>query len=205
MSVPTCPTELPADLVALVSKFGMAWSQSPLRPAPSAHVCAGWNELLEHWVADDDLPLLIRKHNGDRGAQRRHATGRAFVPTDNSAARWVFTLACAGVVPSVDQIRAWFAADEIPVVMIQKASEKAQARYHCNLRKQYDVNQQGWKLGHIRPVGLNTRTPVPELPLQRLQEQHRALLAPANMFVIPLVWSGLAEVQAVIEAVAGQR
>jgi len=204
MPLPTCPAELPSDLVALVQEFGKTWSASPLRPAPTPSVCAGWDTLLSQWV-DEDLPLLVRKHNGDRGSERRHETGRIYIPTDNSAAHWAFTLACSGVVPSIKQIREWFAADQIPVVMIQKKVEKAQARYHRSLTKEYDVNRQGWKLGHIRPVGLNTRTPVETLPLARIQEQHTALIAPSNMFVVPLAWSGLAEVEAVIQCVAARR
>lgn len=97
------------------------------------------------------------------------------------------------------------ASDAVPVAMIQKVSEKAQAQYHCCLPTAFDVNKQGWKLGHIEAVGLKSRAPIQTLPLDRLYQQHRDLLSPANMFVIPLAWSGLAEVDAIIQAMASQQ
>lgn len=202
MPLPDCPPELPTELSALIEEFGARWAQSSIRPAPTRSVSDGWNELLTQWVATPDLPLLVRKHNGDRGHERTHSSGRVVIPTDNSAAHWAFIIACSGQVPSISEIRSLFKADAIPVVMIQKAVEKQGAKYHCTLRKDFDVNRRGWKLGHIKPVGLNTRIPIIDIPLERLKEQHIALLAPGNMFVIPLAWSGLAEVSTVIQSIA---
>lgn len=202
MSLPFCPDPLPGDLGALIQAFGELWATSSLRPTPEKRVVQGWQKLLETWAVSADLPLLVRKHRGDRGHERIHASGRTVIPTDNSAAHWAFTLACEGRVPSIEDIRAWLAQDAIPMVMIQKSIEKQGAKFHCTLRKEHDVNRRGWKLGHIRPVGLNTRTLITEVPLQRLQEQYIALLSPMNMFVIPLAWSGLAEIQSVVQAIA---
>ena len=202
MPLPDCPRDLPADLSALIEEFGVKWAKSSVRPAPTRAVSDRWQELLAQWVETPDLPLLIRKHNGDRGHERRHTTGRTVIPTDNSAAHWAFTVACSGQVPSISDVRSLLNADGIPVVMIQKAIEKQGARYHCTLRKEFDVSQRGWKLGHIKPVGLNTRTSIADVPLERLKEQHVALLAPGNMFVIPSAWSGLAEVNSVIQSIA---
>jgi hypothetical protein len=202
MSLPDCPTELPEDLSALIHEFGSLWASSAIRPTPEKSVLEGWQKLLFEWVETPDLPLFVRKHRGDRGHELAHETGRVIVPTDNSAPHWAFTLACAGKVPSLSEIRTFLAKDSIPVAMIQKSIEKQAARYRCTLSKDYDVNKRGWKLGHIKPVGLNTRKSVTELPIELLKEQHIALLAPRNMFVIPLAWSGLAEVENVIQSIA---
>jgi hypothetical protein len=94
------------------------------------------------------------------------------------------------------------ASDSIPVVMIQKGVEKPLARYHCFLRKEFNVNEFGWKLAHVKPVGLNNRASLATLPIERLQDHFRAFMSPTNMFVVPSAWSGLAEVESVINAVA---
>jgi hypothetical protein len=201
MTLARAPTELPAELVEFVSQFGAAWASSVHRPIPAMNVIWQWNSLLQQWAHESQLPLLIRKHRGDRGCEVLHGSGRLTIPTDNSAAHWAFTLACEGKVPTLAEISALFAADKIPVVMVQKAAEKVSAKYHCTLKPEFDVNRKGWKLAHIRPVGVNTRVALRDIPLERLQEQFRALLAPSNMFVVPSVWSGLAEVAAVVEAV----
>jgi len=85
--------------------------------------------------------------------------------------------------------------------MIQKTVEKPIAKYHCILAKKYNVNQYGWKLAHIEGVGLKTRTPISNVPLERLVAQFHSLMAPANMFVVPLEWAGIAELGPVICAI----
>lgn len=205
MALPQAPSELPAELVKLVAMFGAAWAGSTHRPIPAPKIRRQWDELLCAWAETGDLPLLIRKHRGDRGSELLHASGRLIVPTDNSAAHWAFTLACAEKVPTLAEVRAMLASDAIPVVMIQKAAEKAAAKYHCTLSSEFDVNRKGWKLAHVKPVGLNTRTSLQEMPMARLKEQFCALLSPSNMFVVPSAWAGLAEVAAVIEAVVAHR
>jgi len=65
----------------------------------------------------------------------------------------------------------------------------------------HDVAEKGWKLAQIEPVGLHTRTPLASVPLETLKSKFINLVSPANMFVIPRDWGGLAESQAVIDAV----
>lgn len=200
-----CPEALPADLTSLIDSFGQAWALSPSRPQPSARVVAHWSELLVAWVAADDLPLFVRKHSNNRGSVVFHKSGRSLVPCDNSPAHWAYVMASKGECPSLQDIRALLAKDEIPVAMIQKTVEKPTAKYHCTLPKKFNVNEYGWKLAHIQGVGLNNRTHISELPLDRLLLQFRSLMAPANMFVVPLAWAGIAEIEAVIHAVASSQ
>lgn len=197
-----CPEVLPPDLTALVDSFGQAWAKSPSRPFPPASAVAHWSELLAAWVAADDLPLFVRKHSNNRGSILAHSTGRALVPCDNSPAHWAYVMASNGECPSLQDIRALLAKDAIPVAMIQKAIEKPSAQYHCTLARRFNVNEFGWKLAHIQGVGLNNRTHISALPLERLTTQFLSLMSPANMFVVPLAWAGIAEIEAVIQAVA---
>lgn len=196
-----CPDQLPQDIVALVEQFGRAWADSPLRPRPSPAVMAQWSALLEAWVEDDGLPLFVRKHSGNRGSVVQHTTGRALVPCDNSPAQWAFVMAAAGECPTLPDIRSMLAEDAIPVAMILKAAEKASAKQRCTLSRQFSVNHYGWKLAHIQQIGLSERTAISALPMERLAAHFRALMSPSNMFVVPLAWAGMAEVNTVIQAI----
>jgi hypothetical protein len=200
-----CPDTLPPDLTALIDCFGQAWANSLSRPRPSAYAVAHWAGLLAAWVAADDLPLFVRKHSSNRGSVVSHSSGRPLVPCDNSPAHWAYVMASNGECPSLDDIRARLAKDEIPVAMIQKVVEKPSAKYHCTLPRKFNVNEYGWKLAHIQGVGLNNRTHISELPLERLTAQFLSLMAPGNMFVVPLAWAGIAEIDTVIQAVASTR
>lgn len=114
-------------------------------------------------------------------------------------------MASNGECPSLQDIRALLSEDAIPVAMIQKAIEKPAAKYHCTLTRQFNVNEYGWKLAHIQAVGLNNRTHISALPLERLVAQFLSLMAPANMFVVPLAWAGIAEIESVVLAVASSQ
>lgn len=197
-----CPVELPPELAAFVEGFGKAWAASALRPRPTDAALTHWSKLVEAWANAPDLPLFVRKHANNRGSVIAHPSGRVLVPTDNSPAHWAYVLASSGECPSLDDVRSMLASDCIPIVMIQKGVEKPLARYHCFLRKDFNVNEFGWKLAHVKPVGLNNRASLTDLPIARLQDHFRIFMSPANMFVVPSAWSGLAEVASVINAVA---
>lgn len=196
-----CPDRLPQDIVALIEQFGRAWADSLLRPRPSAVALAQWSALIEAWVEDDGLPLFVRKHSANRGSVILHSSGRALVPCDNSPAQWAFVMAAAGECPTLHDIKSMFAEDAIPVAMIQRAAERASAKQRCTLSRQFSVNHHGWKLAHIQQIGLNERTAISELPMERLVSHFRALMSPSNMFVVPLAWAGMAEVEPVIQAI----
>jgi len=204
-SLAHCPEVLPSDLTSLVESFGRAWAVSPSRPKHESHVIEHWSKLLAEWASDEDLPLFVRKHANNRGSVVRHDSGRSIVPCDNSPAHWAYVLASQGECPTLNDIRILLDKDSIPVAMIQKAVEKPTARYHCTLAKKFNVNEFGWKLAHIEGVGLNTRTSISTIPIERLAAQFRSLMAPANMFVVPLAWAGIAEIETVIQAVASSQ
>ena len=110
-----------------------------------------------------------------------------------------------GDCPSLSEVRILLADDAIPVAMIQKAKEKPAARYHCTRPKNFNVNEFGWKLAHIEGVGLKNRKPPSAFPIERLVSHFRLLMSPANMFLVPLAWAGIAEIEAVIHEVASSQ
>lgn len=205
MPLTPCPKTLPTELVEHIDRFASAWAISSLRPFPPKSAIAHWRSLLAEWIADSSLPLYVRKSSNNRGTEIEHSSGRKLVPTDNSPAHWAYTLACINECPSIEQVKEMISKDRIPVAITHKAVEKPSARYSCFLSKEYNVNKQGWKLAHISPVGLNTRISIAELPIERLFKQFNDLMSPANMFVVPIAWSGLGETDQVIKAIAAMR
>lgn len=199
MSNPACPDPLPAEVRAHVIAFAKAWANSPERPQVRPEVRNGLKALLDDWIADVTLPLLVRKSAAGRGVVIAHSSGRKIVPADNSPAQWSLGLALQGVVPTLGQIRQWLDQDQIPVAMILTRNAKELATYRCTGRGT-SLNDLNWKLGHIDPVGLG-RVDLATAELKELKEHMRLFLDPANMFLVPLKWAGLAEVEDVIEAI----
>jgi len=180
----TCPSLLPIEMSSLVQQFANAWARSPVRPCPHRDQLDRWDELVKAWANDALLPLFVRKHDRNRGCVINHSSGRELVPVDNSPASWAFMLACVNRCPSLDDVRRML-VDEIPVAMIFKSDEKIRAKYRGTLANQNNVNTAGWKLAHIRRVGLHTREPLAGIPLEALQAHFQDFLAPSNMFVVP--------------------
>ncbi len=201
-SLSRCPEQLPSDLSSLIMSFGNAWALHPSRPKVAPHIANNWSRLLEGWVLTEDMPLFVRKHSNNRGCVINHTSGRVLVPCDNSPAHWAYILATQGKCPCLNDIKTLLTNDSIPIAMIMKAIERPIAKYYCTLSQAFNVNEYGWKLAHIESVGLNTRTHISSIPIERLVAQFRFLMAPSNMFVVPLAWAGLAEIKAVIQAIA---
>lgn len=103
--------------------------------------------------------------------------------------------------PTLASIKAGFFDDTIPVSFAHNAKEKEQRKYHCTLGK-YSVNKAGWKLCHIKPVGLNSRTPLNNVGISELQRAFIDLLNPTNYFLLPIQWGGLGEAQEFIDGYA---
>jgi hypothetical protein len=204
-SLSHCPTVLPPELTSLLEIFGRTWGESALRPQPTTEVVAQWSNLLAEWIAADDIPIFVRKSSDNRGSVVVHESGRSIIPCDNSPAHWAYIKALREECPSLDEVRALLANDAIPVAMIQKAKEKPCARYHCTRPKNFNVNEFGWKLAHIEGVGLKNCTLLSSFPFERLASHFRLLMSPANMFVVPLAWAGIAEIEVVIHEIASSK
>ncbi len=192
-AIPRAPQNLPSPMPELLVKLAHQWTQQLLRPRPALEVIRYWDQLISEWTQDAAFPLFVRKNGKNRGSVLLHRSGRQLIPTDNSPAHWAFASALLGQMPSREQIRRAMSEDRIPVAMILKASEKTDAKYKCTLDKSFNLNQFGWKVCHVEPVGLGTRTSVVEIDERVLRDHFRKLMTPSNMFVIPLKYAGLGE------------
>lgn len=198
-----CPKCLPEELQALLSRFGSLWAKSGQRPRIAQHVRAYWSSLLDEWARNPNLPLFVRKSSEVRGRSVIHEeSSREIIYCDNSPAHWSYIMAYNAECPSLKDVESMIQSDNIPVVMIRKKANIPLAKYHCRLRKEFNVNKFGWKLAHIESVGLRTRIPVEQLPMDLIVKRFRSLLSPSNMFVVPLEWAGIAEAKSIASAVA---
>lgn len=194
-----CPNPLPGDLEAHVAAIADAWALCGDRPRVTSDVRKGWSRLLDDWVSDGEMPLLVRRSGAGRGQVIRHISGRRLVPADNSPAHWSLALALQSEVPTLDNIRSLFERDSIPVAMILSRKEREQATYRCT-RSAVSLNELGWKVAHIDDVALG-RGELETIPIASLRSHFLRFLTPSNMFVVPLEWAGLAELPRVIQSI----
>jgi hypothetical protein len=73
-----------------IKEIGTLWRNSPNNPQIDAEILKNWNNLIEEWIADKDMPLIIRKETSKRGQSFMHPSGREIIISDNTAAIWVY-------------------------------------------------------------------------------------------------------------------
>lgn len=173
--VPCAPAAAPESIRRGLGIAAAAWFEDPERPRLGTLILQRWNELLEAWCDAADMPLIIRKARDNRGHALRHESGRILVPSDNSPAHWALSLAYNDVCPSLDDVRAMWAEDKIPVAMVMKAIERPAAAYRCTRQTVEGPNAKGWKVAHIRDVGLGYNVRARAAPTARDTRPLRAV------------------------------
>lgn len=179
-----------------IRRMAEAWRNSSERPHATAEVLSQWDELLDAWIQNADLPLLLRVSKGSRGEVLHHVSGRQLVCTDNAPANWALSSALHGRTPVEDDIGRGLGTGQIPIAFALKAAERAAARYKGTQRTKMDppnLNSLGWTICHVIDVGLKERTAVTALPLERLVRHFRLFMHPRNMFVMPKRYAGIGE------------
>jgi len=190
----------PREISEMIRKVGRKWAASSARPRIPFDVRLHWDRLIDEW-AESDLPLVIRKGGGVRGAEICHPQRRKIIIADNSPAQWFFTQAFQGFLYTLGDIKGLLEQNKIPFAFAAKSSDKAQMKYTLTLKTAESLGKQGWKLCHIDPVGLNNRQPIDEIEISEIKQKFRLLLKPSNQFLVPLKWAGMGELSEVIEEV----
>lgn len=194
------PTRAPSSIADSLASAAKGWAADPVRPRIEPAVIRHWDALLDLWIAASDLPLFVRKAKDNRGHELLHSSGRVIVPTDNSPAHWSVVSAHLGLMPTLDDVRALLANDEIPVAMVISRLEKGAARYKCTRGSIPNPNTLGWKVAHIDDVGLGYTGGVLDVTLPVLAAHHKRFLAPSNIFLVPKDYAGVAETPEFIRA-----
>ena len=194
MPLPACAATQSPAMRAAIFELGRAWAADPARPFIEQGTLRRWDELLDAWLADRSLPLLVRKARGDRGARQRSSTGRLVVAVDNSPAQWAFAVAFDRLCPTPGEIDGMLRDGRIPVAMAFTREERVGAIYQGLRGACPSTNGAGWKLAHLEDVALGGRGGLSTYGDAALEAHFRRLMSPRNMFVVPLDWAGLAEV-----------
>jgi|WetSurMetagenome_2_1015567.scaffolds.fasta_scaffold162229_1 hypothetical protein len=202
-NIPICPAILPENLENLVKQLSKSWFESNIRPRLSIDVSNRWDAVISEWAKSEDMPLLIRKRKDNAGSELVHSTERIIIPVDNSPAQWVFAMAHNGMDVNLEIIQEILNKDALPMSFAPANMEIEKAKYKCVLRASTELNTRGWKLSHINPVGLKTRKPLIDIPIEKLKNHFIKLMSPSNMFLVPKKWSGLAEFPEMIKLLEG--
>jgi hypothetical protein len=150
-------------------------------------VAQWWKDLIiEQWVRDTSMPLLIRKPRGNRGQSLTHLSGRILVPTDNAPANWCLSAYLAGWMPSLNDIRLALRNGTLPIAMILRSQERTLATFRGVQRANMippNLNSLGYRVSHKQAIGLNSRTALTVLPISTLEAHFVLFLSPSNMFL----------------------
>ena len=195
MSFPECKPEYSHKTLEVMFDLGLQWAKDPNRPKISRAVLATWTNLIDAWAEADDLPLLVRKQQKNRGSLITGAEGRILIPTDNSPAQWAFAYAHSGLCPNLSQITSMLDRGEIPVAMILNKDERDRAKYTGVRRSCLGTSANGWKLAHIKAIGLGGRGGIHTSIPSTVVDHFKLFMSPENMLVVPAKLSGLAEVE----------
>jgi hypothetical protein len=195
---------IPPELLQKAQELGRLWAESSERPRLSSAMKKHWDALIEEWVTDSEMPLAVRKMgSGVRGGVVIHGgSGREVVLADNSPAQWAFSCALQDRQYSIGDLKNLIESDRIPFTFATKRAERSEVKYKATLSTcAVNLNSQGWKLCHIVPVGLKSRTLVQDLSVGQLENHLRLLLKPSNHFLVPKSWAGLGEIPEVIQEI----
>lgn len=179
-----------------IKEIGTLWHNSPNNPQIDIEVLRRWDNLIEEWITDKDMPLIIRKETNKRGQSFVHPCGREIIISDNTVAIWAYSNVLKGTVFTLSQIKELLSQKELPMVFMATKEIKANAKYTKPLGS-YAMSD--WKLCHIQPVGFNTNTSIEDLEISDIENHFRKYVNPNNMFVLPKEIGYLGEIDVFID------
>lgn len=179
-----------------IRSIGRLWRNSKTNPKSSEDVIHKWDKLIDEWVADKTMPLIIRRSRELRGHEYAHKSGRKIITSDNTVAIWVSYNVLNKKVFTLDRIKKLIEHDEFPIAFAFKTGEKAGAKLTKTLGL-YRLSD--WTVCHIEPVGLNTKEIITDINIEILENHFRKYVSPRNMFLLPKCIAGLGEIQDFID------
>ena len=199
MGIPiTWDCKIPANMIEKIKELGREWNKS--RPKFDPEIERDWDDVIDKWATESDMPLIIRKSSGARGSEVVHSSGRRIIISDNSPAQWVCYLALNGEVKSVSEIKQALLDDKVPISFAIKKEDKSKITYRQTLSK-YSINKLGWKLCHKDRVGIGNNEDPKTMNIDTVIDRFKNLMKPSNFFLIPLELGGLGELDEFIKEI----
>ena len=184
------------DIREKIREIGRLWRMSEHNPHIDNDVLQIWEHVIDEWIADNNMPLIIRKDTNKRGQSFIHPSGREIIVSDNTFAIWVYYCVMNGKTYTLSQLKEMLSCNEIPMVFMQTKEILKKGKYTRPLGA-YSLPE--WKLCHIESVGFNSNKSIEELNINDIQEHFRKYANPDNMFVLPKEIGDLGEIQIFID------
>ncbi len=183
------------DIRQKIKEIGLLWRNSPNNPSIDSELLRKWDKLIDEWIEDETMPLIIRKETSKRGESFMHPSGREIIVSDNTVAIWVFSNVLNGKVFTLSDIKECLKHNELPMVFMATKEIKENAKYTKPLG---DYKLLNWKVCHVKSVGFNTNKSIEKLDISEIKEHFRKYANPNNMFVLPKEIGYLGEIDVFI-------
>ena len=199
--------EKPKDYVgeemrSKIKELGRLWKKSAKQNhlIPDKEVLDAWERLIDDWVEDETMPLIIRRGSARGQEFEHHSSGRKIIISDNTFALWVYHHVLKGEQFTISEMKSMLENNEIPIVYILSKEDRKSAKYTKTLGK-FSLSDADtkWKLCHIEPVGLNSRKSIDDIEIGELKDYFKKYANPKNMFLLPKEIGGLGEIQEFID------
>ena len=193
MSIPkfdSLPVQILEDLRRVRDDLH-AWSGLP---KPEVSTVAHWDDLIEQWIADDKLPLIVRKGSHEMVCQEiLHSSGRRIAPSDNSPAHWVLIQCFEDRKSTIQEIAKELRTIPMTMAVAKKEAEEGGYRYPRPLAPLPHAGKRGWYLAHRKRVATGIPAKIQSASMDRIHEHFRRFMKPSNMMLLPKKVAGLAE------------
>ena len=179
-----------------IKEIGLLWHKSKHNPHIDEEIMNHWEGIIETWINDESMPLIVRKDTSKKGQAFRHPSGREIIISDNTFAIWIFGRVLSRDIYSLPKLRDMLSQNKIPMVFMQTEQVREKGEYTKPLGS---FSLPEWKLCHIEPIGFNTNKSLEEIDINDIKEHFRKYASPRNMFVLPKEIGDLGEIPIFIE------
>lgn len=179
-----------------IKDIAILWKESEFNPIINTEILDSWDRVIDEWIADNDMPLIIRKDAKYKGQLFTHPSGRKIIVSDNTFAIWVYGRVMDNKTYTLNQLKTMLLNNEIPMVYMQTKEIKKKGQYTKPLGA---FSLPDWKVCHIEQVGFNTSKTIEELSIDEIKEHFKRFADPYNIFVLPKEIGDLGEIQIFID------
>lgn len=180
-----------------IKEIALLWKGSEHNPYIGNDVLESWEQVINEWIEDEEMPLIIRKDaNKLKGQSFIHPSKREIIVSDNTFSIWVCGRVMNNETYTLKQLKEMLFNNEIPMVFMQTEDVKNKGKYTKPLG---GFSLPDWKVCHIDPVGFNSNKSIEELDILAIKEHFKKLASPYNMFVLPKEIGDLGEIQIFID------